>query len=206
METKQFFFKGKEFIITLNGENGKDTVQVIYPDDPNKYLFEFGHEVRMNKIEKYVYVNLKEEQWNVRNQWVTGDMKEFQATGQETFAYFYRMVLGNIDDLGTTLDKMVIDGFLIDRFDLQQGVFGNNGVFYYPIDFTYVVDNNSVTIEVQDKLIDEVYNYTILETGESNTTGSFTNLEEGSYTLLVESTNSMPCYQVVTITTPIQVL
>lgn len=206
METKQFFFKGKEFIITLNGETGKDTVQVIYPDDPNTYLFEFGHEVRMNKIERYVYVNHKEEQWNLRGEWVTGSMKEFQATGQETFTYFYRMLLGNVDDLGTTLDKMVIDGFLIERFELQQGVFGTDGLFYYPIDFTYVVEGNTITIEVQDKLVDEVYNYTILETGETNTTGVFNGLVDGTYTLLVESIKSMPCYQVVTITTPIQVL
>jgi FtsP/CotA-like multicopper oxidase with cupredoxin domain len=118
--------------------------------------------------------------------------------------------------IGTTLTKMIIDGFLIDKYELQQGVFGNDGNFYYPTWFNHQIETFStevvndegepetvydynITINVQDKVEGEVYNYTLINTGVSQTSNVFTQLPAGTYTIMAESPLSMPYYETIVI-------
>lgn len=216
MEQNTFTHRGRVFTITLGGINAADTIKVEYPNDPNLYLDTLGDIALVSKRDKKVEIVYSEYASNLAGfTMFSNGAVPFSATSQETFGYFYDMIVGN-SKLGTTLDKMIIDGLLIHKYGLQQGVYGTDGKFYYPIDFDFTVTHTttsgvdatgaivetttgSISIVVSDKVVGEVYTYSILGTTLSNTTGNFTGVPLGSYTILVESPKSMPCYYPVTV-------
>jgi hypothetical protein len=209
-----FDYKNNHFEINKLGPGFGTIITVTTPGDTNKQVFTLGHEVRMSDIEMYVWVNYMEELFDVNNTPRGSAKREFLATGQESYLYFYNMVFGNTS-IGKNFSEMVIDGWLIDYWKLPYGVYGQDGMFYYPIgvtasttDNTVLVDNveqvtsRNLTVTVDHPQEGEVYTYIlmsgdmVLATQESNL---FPDLALGTYNVLVESPQSMACREVVTI-------
>ncbi|RDC63287.1 hypothetical protein [Adhaeribacter pallidiroseus] len=70
------------------------------------------------------------------------EQKKFNAITQENQAYFYYLTLKLGEPIGERLDKMQVNGLLIDVYGFSYGIYGSDGNFYPPLSFTHQVEPN----------------------------------------------------------------